>query len=92
MDRPLKLVEFIIGCIVFIISILMMLYNSGTKNGEMLQMNATQNMRLDKVEQQMKEDRETANKDRQELYNKLDKMNDSQTSILILLQNKQDRQ
>lgn len=81
MDRPIKLGEFIIGVITFLVALIMMGYNRGTMDTKIIEKQVTQDKKIEDLEQRY-----------QRVDEKLDKMGDGINDIKIMLQNKQDRQ
>jgi hypothetical protein len=91
MDRPIKFWEFGIGCVVFIISILMMVYNRGSMEGKYIERMAVQDMRINDLNAQLKEMKDGSERKNQIILDRLDKMADTYNNILVVLQNKEDR-
>jgi uncharacterized protein YacL len=84
MDRPIKLSEMIGIFFTFIVALLTLGYNYGTKTANMQQEITTNSVRISEVEKTQREDKQEINK-------KLDGMTSTLIDIRLLLQEKQDR-
>jgi hypothetical protein len=80
MERPLKLWEFIIGCIGIFLTVSVMIYNRGT-------MDAQNQVEINSLKQSVSDLRQKQDK----IDEKLDRIHEDVTNVLVLLQNKEDR-
>jgi hypothetical protein len=91
MDRPIKAYEFIAGLIAFIFALITSGYNIGSKQGEINQRQAMQDIKISQMEAKVNQIEEALEKYSIKIDEKIDPVRKDLTDIKILLQNKQDR-
>lgn len=92
MDRPIKYGEFAITVAGFLISIAMIFYNRATAEGKYIERQITTESNYQQLKIEFREYKEMAQRDKQQLSDRIDKLIDQNNNILIQLQNKQNRQ
>jgi hypothetical protein len=91
MDRPMKFAEFLITMAAFIISFVVIMWNRATKEGIYIQRQEEISMKYNTLSNEFNDFKRKSEDREQALLFKIDKLAEQNTSILILLQNKQDR-
>lgn len=92
MDRPIKTGEFAISLLGFLGAIAMMVYNRGNAEGKFIERQINMEANYQQLKNEFKEYKENSTREKQQLSDRIDKLIEQNNSILIQLQNKQNRQ